>query len=81
MGGWGWLESGQTILSEVQGSPVKFASLHIFNTLVKWTPSQLNGSRESRERDVVSMLFYFVVIYSTFRVQMVKQRVAHILQG
>ncbi len=32
------------------------------------------------EEDVVSLLFYFVVVYSIFRVQMVKQCFAHILQ-
>ncbi len=30
--------------------------------------------------NVVSLLFYFVVVYSTFRVQMVKYCFAHILQ-
>jgi hypothetical protein len=34
-----------------------------------------------REGDVVSLLFYLVVVYSTFRVQMVKQCFAHIFQA
>jgi len=41
----------------------------------------LDKRREKGEKgNVVSLLFYFVVVYSTFRVQMVKQCFAHILQ-
>ncbi len=36
-------------------------------------------SKRVRKGDVVSLLFYFVVIYSTFRVRVVKQCFAHIL--
>ena len=37
-------------------------------------------TRIEGEGDVVSLLLYFVVVYSTFRVQMAKQFFAHILQ-
>ncbi len=39
-----------------------------------------DNAGEGGEGDVVSLLFYLVVVYSTFQVQMVKQCFAHILQ-
>jgi hypothetical protein len=38
------------------------------------------NNKDGGEGDVVSLLFYIVVVYSTFQVQMVKQCFAHILQ-